>query len=111
MKIRNLLKFIMTAALLAGSAASQCYAADDAAGESPKHEMRGAWVATVYGIDWPSQTGTSAAVAQAQKRELTEILDVLRAAGVNAVMFQVRSMSDAMYRSSFEPWSAYLTGF
>ena len=82
MKIRNLLKFIMTAALLAGSAASQCYAADDAAGESPKHEMRGAWVATVYGIDWPSQTGTSAAVAQAQKRELTEILDVLRAAGV-----------------------------
>lgn len=110
MKIQNLLKFIMTAALLAGSAASQCYAADDGAGESPKHEMRGAWVATVYGIDWPSQTGTTAAVAQAQKRELTEILDVLRSAGVNAVMFQVRSMSDAMYRSSFEPWSAYLTG-
>ena len=30
-------------------------------GESPKHEMRGAWVATVYGIDWPSTTGTTAA--------------------------------------------------
>lgn len=76
----------------------------------PKHEMRGAWVATVYGIDWPSSTGTTAAVAEEQKRELCEILDILKNAGLNAVMFQVRSMSDAMYKSSYEPWSAYLTG-
>lgn len=78
--------------------------------EAPKHEMRGAWIATVYGIDWPSQTGSTVAVAEAQKRELCSILDVLRDAGINAVMFQVRSMSDAMYNSSLEPWSAYLTG-
>ncbi len=79
-------------------------------GDAPKHEMRGAWVATVYGIDWPGGTGVSRAFAEEQKRELREILDILRDAGLNAVMFQVRSMSDAMYRSSFEPWSAYLTG-
>ncbi len=79
-------------------------------GEPPKHEMRGAWVATVYGIDWPSKAGTTEADAAAQKRELCEILDILKNAGLNAVMFQVRSMSDAMYKSSFEPWSAYLTG-
>ena len=65
MKIQNLLKFIMTAALLAGSAASQCYAADDAAGESPKHEMRGAWVATVYGIDRHNGSGGAGAEAGA----------------------------------------------
>lgn len=76
----------------------------------PKHEMRGAWVATVYGIDWPSSTGTTPAVAEAQKKELREILDILKNSGLNAVMFQVRSMSDAMYRSSLEPWSEYLTG-
>lgn len=78
--------------------------------ESPKHEMRGAWVASVYGIDWPSRSGDNAIVADAQRKELCEILDILKDAGMNAVMFQVRSMSDAMYRSSYEPWSAYLTG-
>lgn len=78
--------------------------------ENPKHEMRGAWIATVYGIDWPTKTGTTRAVADAQRKELTDILDLLKEAGLNSVVFQVRSMSDAMYRSSLEPWSAYLTG-
>ena len=69
-------------------------------GESPKHEMRGAWVATVYGIDWPSTTGTTAACAEEQRKELRRILDILQEGGLNAVMLQVRSMSDAMYRSA-----------
>lgn len=77
---------------------------------APKHEMRGAWLASVYGIDWPSRQGATAAVADEQRRELESILDILRDAGVNAVMMQVRSMGDAMYRSSLEPWSQYLTG-
>lgn len=78
--------------------------------EAPKHEMRGAWLATVYGIDWPSKQGVTAAVAEEQRRELREILDVLQASGINAVMFQVRLMSDALYPSKFEPWSQWLTG-
>ncbi|MDE7143159.1 MAG: family 10 glycosylhydrolase, partial [Muribaculaceae bacterium] len=78
--------------------------------ETPKHEMRGAWLATVYGIDWPSKTGTGKAVAEAQKKELTEILDLLQNAGFNAVFFQVRPMADAFYRSTLEPWSEFLTG-
>lgn len=82
----------------------------DTATETPKHEMRGAWLATVYGIDWPSQTGVGETVAKAQKKELVEILDLLHGAGFNAVFFQVRPMSDAFYRSSFEPWSEFLTG-
>ena len=70
--------------------------------ETPKHEMRGAWLATVYGIDWPSRTGTGEAVAKAQKKELTDILDLLQSAGFNAVFFQVRPMADAFYRSTLE---------
>ena len=101
------------AVILIGMTAMQAFgrgSSGDTFTDNPKHEMRGAWLATVYGIDWPSQTGTSAAIAAQQKRELCEILDMLEDAGFNAVMFQVRSMSDAMYRSSLEPWSAYLTG-
>lgn len=79
-------------------------------GHSPKHEMRGAWLASVYGIDWPSKQGVTAAVADEQRKELIGILDILKNAGINAVMFQVRSMGDAMYASRLEPWSQYLTG-
>lgn len=99
---------INVAAMWGKGPAVNSYGASE--GESPKHEMRGAWVATVYGIDWPSTTGTTAASADAQRKELCRILDILKEGGLNAVMFQVRSMSDAMYRSSLEPWSAYLTG-
>lgn len=106
-----MLKRIMVVAVvlmcMAAMPAIMCGAEQE---EAPKHEMRGAWVATVYGIDWPNKTGTDAATAKEQKRELCEILDTLKNAGMNAVMFQVRSMSDAMYRSAYEPWSAYLTG-
>lgn len=34
----------------------------------------------------------------------------MQAAGVNAVIFQVRPTADAFYISSIEPWSVYLTG-
>lgn len=79
-------------------------------GASPKHEMRGLWVATVYGIDWPSASGSTPAVAEAQKKELASIIDMAASSGFNSLFFQVRPMADALYRSSLEPWSAYLTG-
>ena len=76
------------------------------AAEPQKREMRAAWVATVYRIDWP----TSVNNASAQKAELVAYLDQLKAQNFNAIFFQVRSMCDAMYQSSYEPWSSYLTG-
>lgn len=82
----------------------------DSIGASPKHEMRGLWVATVYGIDWPSTSGATQAAAEAQKKELLALLDLARLSGFNSVLLQVRPMSDALYKSSLEPWSAYLTG-
>ncbi|MGM9844155.1 MAG: glycoside hydrolase family 10 protein, partial [Muribaculaceae bacterium] len=80
------------------------------ADDYPKQEMRAVWMSTVFCIDWPSTTGTSSSVQQTQKNEMTGYLDKLQAAGINAVFFQVRTMCDAFYKSSYEPWSSYLTG-
>lgn len=73
----------------------------------PKREMRAAWIATVTDIDWPSQPGLPVAQQQSQ---LISILDSLKAIGINAVFFQIRSECDAMYESNIEPWSYWLTG-
>lgn len=73
--------------------------------EFPKHEFRGAWIATVSNLDWPKTSGT-----ENQKAELIELLDDLKAAGINAVFFQVRTEADALYESELEPWSYWLTG-
>ncbi len=70
-------------------------------------EFRGAWVASVYNLDWPSKPGLSAAE---QKAELRAILNRAASIGLNAILFQVRPASDALYASKYEPWSAFLTG-
>src|SRR5207249_8864450 len=38
------------------------------------------------------------------------ILDLARKLRLNAVIFQVRPMADAVYSSTLEPWSEFLTG-
>ena len=78
--------------------------------EEQKREMRAAWLATVSNIDWPSERGTGAAVIARQKQTLIDYLDGFANTNMNAVCIQVRSMCDAMYQSSYEPWSSYLTG-
>lgn len=74
---------------------------------APKYEFRATWFATVTNIDWP--TATNLTVDQ-QKAELRAILDKLQAGNINAVCLQVRSQSDALYKSSYEPWAVALTG-
>lgn len=71
-----------------------------------KREVRSVWMATVWALDWPSSTNSTTA----QKNEMVKYLDVLQKNNFNAVYFQVRTMSDAFYKSSYEPWSSYLTG-
>ena len=87
-------------------------------GQSPKRELRSTWLTTVWRLDWPSvtvpaPTGTNEAerlaAIQQQKNEFIGILNSLKAANMNAAFFQVRSMCDAMYQSSYEPWSAYIS--
>ena len=70
---------------------------------APKREFRGAWIQCVNG-QW---LGLSPQQMQAR---LTRHLDALQKINVNAVMFQVRAEADALYQSSYEPWSRFLTG-
>ncbi|HYH14365.1 MAG TPA: family 10 glycosylhydrolase [Flavisolibacter sp.] len=70
-------------------------------------EFRAAWVATVANINWPSKPGLS---TEAQQQEAIALLDFLQKHHFNAVIFQVRPQADALYNSSLEPWSYFLTG-
>jgi uncharacterized lipoprotein YddW (UPF0748 family) len=95
-----------TIALLCSSGPMR--AADRAADPLPlKREFRGVWVATVSNIDWPSKPGLP---AETQKAELLAIMDKSKELGLNAIIFQIRPMADALYESKLEPWSEYLTG-
>jgi len=70
-------------------------------------EFRGAWVATVGNIDWPTKPGES---TEQQQRQAITILDRCAQLNLNAVILQVRPCGDAFYKSDLEPWSYYLTG-
>lgn len=70
-------------------------------------EFRGAWISSVFNINWPSKAGLPPEV---QRAEAIRLLDAAKIAGINNVMLQVRPESDALYDSSLEPWSRYLTG-
>ena len=98
---------IITVVIVAAAAfmTTEAAVAQDDADSTPKYEFRGAWIATVTRLDWPQTNGTAA-----QQAELRTMLDELQAAGINAVMFQVRTEADAMYESELEPWSYWLTG-
>lgn len=68
-----------------------------------KREFRGAWIQSVNG----QFQGMS---KYAMQSTLTYQLDELQKDGVNAIIFQVRPECDALYASSIEPWSRFLTG-
>lgn len=69
----------------------------------PKREFRGAWIQAVNGQFMNMKE-------QEMKQYLVTMLDNLQRANVNAIIFQVRVEGDALYESSLEPWSRYITG-
>lgn len=72
--------------------------------KTPKREFRGVWVQTVYQSQYRQMN-------PAQMRDyFVRMLDRFQAAGINALIFQVRPQADAFYQSSIEPWSRFLTG-
>jgi uncharacterized lipoprotein YddW (UPF0748 family) len=73
----------------------------------PLREFRGAWIATIANLDWPSRKAESSVE---QKAELLGLLDRAAQLKLNTVIFQVRPCCDAFYTSRLEPWSEYLTG-
>ena len=68
-----------------------------------KREFRGSWIQCVNG----QFQGLTPEACQAR---LTTQLDALQDCGINTVIFQVRAEGDALYNSSLEPWSRFLTG-
>jgi uncharacterized lipoprotein YddW (UPF0748 family) len=70
-------------------------------------EFRGLWVASVANIDWPSKPGLT---IWEQQAELIVLLNQAEAMRLNAIILQVRPECDALYASSLEPWSYFLTG-
>jgi uncharacterized lipoprotein YddW (UPF0748 family) len=79
--------------------------ADSSFAQQP--EFRGAWMATVANIDWPSKKNLG---TEQQKLEFIDLLEMHKANGLNAIVVQVRPSADAFYPSKLEPWSEFLTG-
>jgi uncharacterized lipoprotein YddW (UPF0748 family) len=101
----NPLRLLTIAAILLSNPASSASAQSDL--PPVQREFRGAWVASVANIDWPSRPGLS---TWEQQAELLGILNRCVALNLNAVILQVRPAADALYDSPYEPWSEYLTG-
>ncbi len=70
-------------------------------------QLRGIWVTTAYGLDYPSQSGLSAEMLAA---EIDAIVQNAKNLNLNAVFLQVRPNSDAIYPSEIYPQSAYISG-
>ncbi len=68
-----------------------------------KREFRGAWIQCVNGQFVGHST-------QSIQNMLLHQLEELKKDGANAIIFQVRPECDALYASSIEPWSRFLTG-
>ena len=77
-----------------------------------KRHLRGAWIATVLNIDWPSAEarGTTPAHVDRQIYELHTRFNEIASIGYNAVIFQISPTGDAFFASEISPWSAWLTG-
>ena len=100
--------FFFSLAIFSSCASTRQSVNNDAPGiPRAAKEFRAAWVATVANINWPSKPGLS---TEQQQQEAIALLDFLEDHHFNAVIFQVRPQADALYRSSLEPWSYYLSG-
>lgn len=94
--LNNKVLFALVCMLLCGSMSAY-------SGNSSKREFRGAWIQCVNGQFMGMGT-------RQMQETLTYQLDRLKACGVNAIIFQVRPECDALYESTIEPWSRFLTG-
>ncbi|ACF15083.1 protein of unknown function DUF187 [Chloroherpeton thalassium ATCC 35110] len=74
-------------------------------GDDEREQLRGVWIATAYGIDWPKTYDP-----EKQKESLQEIFHDIKKKNLNAVFFQVRIRGDVLFYSPYEPFSNVLTG-
>lgn len=73
--------------------------------DSPKYEMRASWISTVANIDLVP------GMSEVEYRSWADsTIKELERKNFNAVVFQVKPTSDALYPSELAPWSKYITG-
>lgn len=77
---------------------------------SPKYEIRGVWLTTNWGLDWPKKTARTEKEIRKQKDDLCYLLDQVQKMNMNVVFFQTRLRGDVLYPSRYEPWNPILTG-
>lgn len=79
-----------------------------ATADTPKsdEEMRGVWVSYME----LSMENESSKTQMAFEDKFTEIAQKCRESGFNTLIVQVRPFCDALYKSSYFPWSHILTG-
>ncbi|RMA58814.1 family 10 glycosylhydrolase [Ulvibacter antarcticus] len=102
-----LLAFFAFSFLKPDQTKAQCVTGAETNAAHPKKEMRGVFIPSVVSISWPTNRFATPAV---QRAELITILDKIVLNGYNAVFLQVRPESDALYASTIDPWSYWLTG-
>jgi len=69
-------------------------------------ETRAVWLSTNYRLDWPPPTYNE----EIQKEALIKIFDDIEKKNLNTIYFQVRSNGTVLFKSSYEPFSPYITG-
>lgn len=103
--------FARVAIRLAGGAVLTCLTCrgSEAVAAAPhpsgKYGVRGVWLTTVHNLDWPKCKADTHTGAERQKRDLCNMLDKLKEAGINTVYLQVRGRGDLIYPSTIEPLS------
>ena len=95
---------VLLVGLILSSCGSKKTVTSSADLQYPKREFRGAWIQTAWQGQYKSMNSTQ------MKAYFTDVLNKFQAAGINAVIFQVRPQADAFYYSELEPWSSFLTG-
>ncbi len=106
--MRRLARYLALLLLFALLSAGTVVPWQSAEAQQSRRELRGVWLTTLLGLDWPS--AALRGKTEEQKQALRDILDDLQRQHYNAVFFQVRSRGNAMYRSAYEPWASELTG-
>lgn len=72
-------------------------------------EHRAIWVSPFLSNNWPTAALTTAN-AETQKKALRTNLNLFKSQGINVLYYHVRANCDAMYESSYEPWSRNVSG-
>lgn len=76
--------------------------------EYRKREVRAAWLTTAYRLDWPQTLVNGQNDIARQQAELVNLLDELKEAKFNTILFQVRHRGTLLYPSTIEPFSKML---